>query len=152
MRRFGESESKFLKKEDLLRPGSRDTYLTANVTVESVGIEELGDEKEKKYILYFKGKDKGLALNKTMEEALMDLFGDPPGDGDDPEELAAWLEGSRVQLYVDPKVKFAGKRVGGLRLREAPGIPASAPATPPEEPPLPDDEHDGGGAAEEIPF
>jgi hypothetical protein len=42
-------------------------------------------------------------------DALYDMTGH-----DDPEE---WI-GQRVELYVDDNVNYAGKRVGGVRLRK----------------------------------
>ena len=43
-------------------------------------------------------------------DALYDMTGQ-----DDPEE---WI-GERVELFVDDTVNYAGKRVGGVRLRKA---------------------------------
>ncbi len=136
--KWGESQSRFLKKEDI-------GEATPNVTIESVSWDEIGDEKEKKPVIYFVGKTKGLVCNKTMQDELTDLFGDPPALSEDDAHLTRWLKGNTVQLYVDHKVKFAGKRVGGLRLRGVKSIDTPEAEEPPphehqEEPPLPDDE------------
>lgn len=141
-RKWGESDSRFLKKEDI--EGHEPI-----VIVESVKWEEIGDEKDEKPVLYFEGKKKGMVCNKTSQDELSDLFGAPDGNGD--VQLTRWLQGKAIQLYVDPTVRFAGKRVGGLRLRGVQDVDESAPTPPPRpEPPLP--EHDEPTPDDEIPF
>ncbi len=76
------------------------------------------------------------------------------------EALTAHFSGKPIGLWFDPMVKFAGKRVGGLRLCTPAAPPAArqqaapAPEPPPaEEPPVP--ESDWAGTAdpdEDIPF
>lgn len=94
------------------------------VVIESLKQEEVGqdDEKEKKWVLYFRGKEKGLTLNQTNRDALMNLLGD---------ETENWL-GQAIRLYVDPSVMMSGKRVGGIRIEEAPQVVSSR--TPPPRP------------------
>jgi hypothetical protein len=48
-------------------------------------------------------------MNMSNCDVLFEMTG-----SDDPEE---WI-GTRVELYADPDVTYAGKRVGGVRLRD----------------------------------
>lgn len=86
-----------------------------NLTIASVEIEEIGQDKEEKPVLYFEELELGMVLNKTnitrLEE--MSIARGGTRDSDD------WI-GMRVQMYHDPEIAYAGKRVGGLRFREAP--------------------------------
>ena len=124
MRAFGTSESKYLKGDDLLKPNGG--YAEPIVTIDRVEVQTLKRDDgpdEEKYILFFVStkQTKGLVVNVTNEETLIDLCGMPPAGN--PVALSQHFAGTRVQLYFDPSVKFAGKKVGGLRLR---GLPASA--------------------------
>lgn len=56
----------------------------------------------------FVGKDKMLKCSPTIRKALNALLG--PVVGTD------WV-GQRIALYVDPDVTMAGKKVGGVRVR-----------------------------------
>ncbi len=79
------------------------------VTISGVFEEEVGEDKERKLVVYFRELEgKGLALNTTNAECLIDLFGPETDD---------W-KGKAVTLYSTP-VQFAGKTVQGLRLRQA---------------------------------
>lgn len=78
------------------------------VTIDRVGIEKVGDDE--KPVLYFSGKDKGLVLNRTNSNTLIDLLGTPETD--------EWA-GCRILLYVT-KVDFQGKRVPAIRIEAAP--------------------------------
>jgi hypothetical protein len=74
--------------------------------------------------------EKPMVLNPTNTNELVENLGRNP---------AKW-KGVPVGLYVDPNVTYAGKRVGGLRLRVlGPSRPAVSAGLP--EPPL----HDGTG-------
>ena len=64
---------------------------------------------EHKTVLTFSDLAKGLVLNQTNKEALREYFGPLIKDC-----INQW-----VVLYNDPNVSFGGKRVGGIRLREA---------------------------------
>lgn len=79
------------------------------VTIADISEEEVGEDKERKLVVYFREFDnKGLALNTTNAEMLIDLFGPETDD---------W-RGKALTLYSTP-VQFAGKTVQGLRLRSA---------------------------------
>lgn len=149
-RRFGESESKYLKGSDLLAEDGK-TYRAVNVEIDSLTEEEIGEDNTPKFILYFKGKNKGIALNVTNETFLIDEFGHP--DGNTPEALTQHFSGRRVVLYFDPTIMFGRKRVGGLRLRRAANRQGASAPEPPQDEPLPPRDEDRGPADEdEIPF
>ena len=78
-------------------------------TIAAVQQEELtfGDEKELKMVMHFQDGVKSLVLNGTNWDATEEMYGD---DSDD------WV-GCKVELYKDPKIKFGGKLVGGVRVR-----------------------------------
>jgi hypothetical protein len=63
--------SKYLKASDLQ---GREVRLT----MANVQIEKLGDDD--KPVLYFKGKEKGLVLNKTNANTISDAYGDESED------------------------------------------------------------------------
>lgn len=117
--------SKYLKKEDF----DEDQVCT----IKDCKLEEISQQGETKWILYFREHQKGLVLNTTTIRVLEQAFGDTTED---------WV-GKRVKVYVDPNVSFQGRVVGGLRLRPPPKGAAQKPATSP--PPV--DEF-----ADDIPF
>lgn len=86
------------------------------VTIDRVAMETLGDDR--KPVVYFKGKDKGVVLNKTNFNAIEDISGEEDTDN--------W-GGTKVKLVV-VKVEFQGKRVPAIRIEEA-GAPPK-PRTP----------------------
>lgn len=113
--------SKFLKCEDL--QGKR-----VALTIMSLMLEEIGQDREEKPVLRFKKTDKALVLNKTNARMLSDLFGDD-SDG--------WV--GQTVVLAPARVSFQGKIVDSIRIEQAPG---SAPAPAPV--PL--------GAEDDIPF
>jgi hypothetical protein len=102
----------YLKAIDLPRP--------ALVTIAEVKVEEVGETKEMKAVMYFVSKEKGVVLNKTNFETLMAMFGT--------DETADW-HGRQIVLYNDPSVSFGSTR-GGIRIK-APTVQTQAPAAPP---------------------
>lgn len=135
--------SKFLKHEDL-------QGRAVTVTIKNVEIEDVGDGE--KPVVYFRQGKKGLALNKTNAETIVEITGT--------DEMDDWT-GHSIVLYPD-KTSYQGKRVDCIRVREAQAAAAPAPARqqrrqpdplPPDtsgdddrEPVLGDDDGDG------IPF
>jgi len=125
--------STFLKADDL--QGRRVT-----VQIDTVTVEDIGDDR--KPVLHFMGKDKGLVLNKTNAAAVTEIAGtDETGD---------W-HGVTVVLYPT-RVDFQGKRVDAIRIDKPEKAAAAAPRRPvavaaPEPPPEAD-----GGFDDEIPF
>lgn len=92
-----EFPSQYLKASDL---GGREI----RVTMGRVEREEIGTDK--KLVLYFQGKDKGMVLNKTNANAIGDHYGD---DTDD------WYEQPLILFAI--KTEYQGKPVDGLRCR-----------------------------------
>lgn len=88
------------------------------VTIETVDVTEF--DGDKKLVLRFQGKEKGMALNKTNTLILAEAFGG---------ETDHWT-GQQIELWVDPYVTFAGKVVGGLKL--TPKTSAAPPPPPPQ--------------------
>ena len=83
------------------------------VTIERIEVEKVGEDT--KPVLYFAGKDKGLVLNRTNSNTIIDLLGTP--------ETEEWI-GCRILLYVT-KVEFQGKRVPAIRIDAAPARAAA---------------------------
>lgn len=77
------------------------------VTIDHVEMEKVGDDH--KPVMYFVGKQKGLALNKTNTNAITDILGTDESDD--------WT-GARIVLYTT-KVDYQGKRVLAIRVDEA---------------------------------
>lgn len=108
--------SKFLKSEDI---GTQRWVLT----IRAVQMEEVGDN-ENKPIIYFHELEKGLVLNKTNAEMVVQLY------GDDTDRWAA----QRVEMYATP-VMFGNKSTMGLRLMApAPQVSAHQGVTTPQVP------------------
>lgn len=93
--------SKYLKAADL--QGRR-----IKVTIDHVKMETIGDD-EDKAVVYFQGKDKGLVLNKTNANAIIDISGS--------EETDEW-HGIAVALYT-AKVQFQSRMVDAIRVDAA---------------------------------
>ncbi len=93
--------SNYLKKEDVATP--------VVATIRQVAQDEVAGDggKELKAIVHFQGTLKPMILNRGNAELLCSLYGD---------DSTAW-HGRQVEIYSDPNVMFAGKRVGGIRLR-----------------------------------
>lgn len=111
--------STWLKSEDLigedgLGAGHDGDFV---VTIKSCKIEEVGqgDDKEEKPVLKFRETEKGVVLNATNWDSISELHGE---DSDD------WI-GKQITLYVDRNVKYAGKKVSGIRVRDH--VPGPAP-------------------------
>jgi hypothetical protein len=90
--------SKFLKAADL--NGSQIVVTIKDCQVESIG-------EDKRPVLYFVGKEKGVVLNKTNATNIQDVYGP---DTDD------WT-GKKVVLYT-AYVDFQGRSVESIRIRK----------------------------------
>jgi hypothetical protein len=98
------------------------------VTIDRVEHEPVGRQKEMKAVLYFRGKDKGLILNKTNANKIIEMSGSA---------LTEEWDGFRVRLYVT-ETQFGGDTVDCIRIKSANGTatrgrmtkPAPAPAKP----------------------
>lgn len=112
--------SNYLRASDL--KGAQPT-----VTIDRVEYEEVGRQKDRKPILYFVGKEKGLVLNKTNANKIIELTSSPVTE--------EW-HGFRLRLYAT-MVEFAGDQVEAIRIKAAPanGTKAALPPPPPREDP-----------------
>lgn len=105
-------ESKFLKKEDV----GRGTLVTiASIVRKNVAAEGAPDEA--KWCMTFRELDKPLVLNATNIQLCEQICGSDDTDH--------WL-GKQLVLYTDPNVSYAGKLVGGIRVRKPKNAPAPA--------------------------
>src|SRR6185312_1211199 len=130
--------SQYLKSGDL-------QGRTVIVTIDRYTIEDVGDDR--KPVLYFVGKEKGLVLNKTNANEIAFTYGD---DMDD------WI-GQKIEMF-SMMVSFQGKNMPGLRVRAIRqqlngGGTTAAPVKHPDAPPA--HPHVTQGAPildDEIPF
>ncbi len=77
------------------------------VQISDVKSEEIGTDR--KMIMYFVGKQKGMVLNKTNAKTLAEQFGD---------ETDNWI-GAQIEIF-SMKVDYQGRMVDGLRVRIPP--------------------------------
>lgn len=92
-----EFPSKYLKAADL--GGKEARVVMSNVEKEKLGTDD-------KLVLYFKGKEKGVVLNKTNSNTISDAYGD---DTDD------WIDQDLILFSV--MVDFQGKVGPAIRCR-----------------------------------
>lgn len=92
-----EFPSKYLKSSDL--KGQEVRVIMGRVEREEIG-------QDKKLVLYFKGKEKGMVLNKTNANTIGDFYGD---DSDD------WYDQPLILFAI--RTEYQGKPVDGLRCR-----------------------------------
>lgn len=97
MKMSEEFPSKYLKAADLQGREVR-------VTMQNVEREKIGDDT--KPVLYFKGKDKGVVLNKTNAGTISDAYGDDSED---------WFDQPLILFSV--MVDFQGKVGPAIRCR-----------------------------------
>jgi len=99
-------QSKYLKRSDVMAP-----KLVAITHVDKVDVSMENKPTEYKYAMSFAELDKPLILNVTNIQTCMEVFGST-----DDTNLNDWT-GREIVIYDDPDVTYAGKKVGGLRLR-----------------------------------
>jgi hypothetical protein len=101
-----------IKGEDL--QGREFTLAISNVAVKKF------DDGTRKLIIHFQNAKKALVCNKTNAEGIAYMYGT---------DTDGWI-GREIVLYFDPMVIYAGKRVGGVRVkapvRRGPVRPAPA--------------------------
>lgn len=130
-------ESKFLKKEDV----GRGVLATISGCVRK-NVAAEGADPEPKWCLTFQELDKPLVLNSTNIQLCEQICGSDNTDD--------WV-GKRIVLYTDPNVSYAGKLVGGIRVRKPkPGTPP--PAAPPPAARSDYDDHSAPLTDDDIPF
>src|SRR6516225_5423311 len=112
--------AKYLKKEDIPSPINTSILWTKEEEVTAPG-----KPTETRLVLYFDGLKKGLVLNTANAETLVELTRTDDDENDD-DNYEKWAD-TPVQLFVDPDVTYAGKKIGGIRIRK----PAPAPVPVP---------------------
>lgn len=93
--------SKYLKASDLPEHG------TQSATIETVAIEEIGKQKDRKPVIHFSDLDKGLVCNKTNAKTIAKVLGT--------EEFDDW-SGKTIHL-ARAEVEFCGEMVESIRVR-----------------------------------
>ncbi len=117
------------------------------VVIDRVDYELVGEHRERKPVIYFRGKEKGMVLNKTNAMKIVQLSGS--GDTDE------W-PGFRIRLYAT-ETQYAGDTVDCIRVKAATnGKPMAAKALPvsppPPLPPMHTTDHSGVPDDDDIPF
>ena len=72
-----------------------------------------GEPEEHKWCLKFEETTQDVVLNGTRLDQLVSLFDSKNSDD--------W-RGNKITLYRDPDVRFAGKKIGGVAIKAAPGL------------------------------
>jgi hypothetical protein len=90
------------------------------VTIDRVEVEPVGRDREMKPVLYFRGKEKGVVLNKTNSNMIASLL--RSRDTDD------WA-GCQVRLYATT-TEFAGETVECIRIKAVGAQAQRQPAAP----------------------
>ena len=85
---------------------------TVKVTIDKVVFEEIGQNKDKKPVMYFEKVKKGLVLNKTNATEIAATHG---------ETMEGWT-GKEIELF-SMMVPFNGQNVPAIRVRAAPEEP-----------------------------
>lgn len=95
--------SAYVKAKDIAKPQT--------VTVTSVEEREFTNDGKTKtsLVVFFKELEQGVVACKEALIQLTEIF--------ETEETDDWT-GKKVTLFADPNVKYAGKRVGGLRFKQ----------------------------------
>lgn len=124
--------SKFLKASDL---GGAEPI----VTIDRVTEEEVGEDK--KPVVYFQGKEKGVVLNKTNAMNIAEAYGP---------ETTNWRD-QKVVLFTT-WVDFQGKSVEAIRIRPAKANEKPRGTVKNPAPPNFDSENPAAGVDDDIPF
>ena len=99
-------DSPWLASEDLLGAGEVKVKIVRCHRYKNVEFDK-GRKEPTVYAIEFEGKQKQLVLNSTNRKTLVAKFGTDVREWNDKE----------VVLFVNPKVRFAGKTVCGIRIR-----------------------------------
>ena len=105
--------AQYLKKEDLSDPVNSEL-----LWVKEEKVTPPGKGTTTRLVAYFEGLSKGLVLNTANCETLAEITG--TGDPNEWKDVA-------LQLYVDPDVKYGGKKIGGIRIRKPAPVPVPVP-------------------------
>ncbi len=110
------STSNYLKREDV-NPA---ILVTVARDVEKKDVSMADQPADMKFCLHFIEVDKPLVLNQTNQQLVAMATGST--------ETTQWI-GKKIVLFDDPNVSFAGKIVGGIRVRAPKN--QQAPVNPP---------------------
>ncbi len=113
--------SNYLKAADL-------NNRTVKVTIDKVIFEEIGQNKDKKPVMYFDKVKKGLVLNKTNATEIATTHGD---------QMEGWT-GKDIELF-SMMVPFQGQNVAAIRVRAVAELALAAAETALAGPTDPDD-------------
>lgn len=140
-------ESKFLKKEDC---GNGILLTIKEVFQQNVAKE--GAPEELKWCVGFDETDKPLVLNSGNAQMIAQITGN--------DETEGW-PGHKIVAYNEPSVMYAGKVIGGIRVRaprtvaQTPRAAAPAPGAPAARKPAPANGQafqTEGAADQDVPF
>jgi hypothetical protein len=106
MKRSDIYPSKYIKATDITADGQ-------DVTISSVTLQEVGEDRETKPVIMFEELNRGVICNRTNWDSIADITGAP--DSDD------W-QGRRIKLYR-AKVPFGSKTVEAVRIEAADAKP-----------------------------
>ncbi len=109
--------SKYLKAADL-------KGRTVVVTIDRVEMEPVGQTKDMKPVVYFADKEKGMVLNKTNANKIMQITSSPVTE--------EWI-GHRIALYPT-ETSFQGDMVDCVRVKPAPAVVRPAVPAPKAKP------------------
>jgi hypothetical protein len=93
----------YLKKEDLSEPVG-----TTLLWIKEERVTAPGKDTKTRLVAYLDGLSKALVMNTTNCDTLAEITGT--------DDYEKWAD-TPVQLYVDPDVKYGGKKTGGIRIR-----------------------------------
>ena len=89
---------------------------TIKATIQKVAFEEIGQNKDRKPVIYFDGAEKGLVLNKTNATEIAAAHGD---------EMDEWA-GKEIELFSQ-MVPYQGQNVAAIRVRNVAKATAADP-------------------------
>ncbi len=92
---------------------------TVKVTIDKVVFEEIGQNNDKKPVMYFEKVKKGLVLNKTNATAVASVHGG---------QMDGW-SGKEIELF-SMMVPFQGQNVAAIRVRAVAEPVVAGPADP----------------------
>lgn len=161
--KYGEAYggSKFLKAEHLMVANKPGSYHKPELTIsdwEMTTFENEGEAPRSQMVIKFVGKDKGLGLNKTNIERLVELCGVVVTENTEIEDIGRALVGWRIKLYVESTKMKDGSKRPAIRVSteydavppeknpDAAGLKIAGPSSDS------DLEADGGEAVNDIPF
>ncbi len=104
--------SRFLKAADL-------KGRTVKAKIKKVEVEEIGQDRDEKPVVYFEGVERGLVMNKTNGVAIAEIHGDVTG---------GWT-GKEIEIF-SMMVPYQGQNVAAIRVRAVTEPGESIPSRP----------------------